>query len=82
MPEIKKIAAIEIPLMKFDQNQRSLMKSMSKWRKVAPENRSSVITKEACDTIVFLEREKLSYRGDLEAASLGDYLKKFNNLLH
>ena len=54
-----------------------------KRRKTDPENKNSVLAKQVCDTIVFLLKERLSYRGHLEAASLlnadnfQSYVQKF-----
>ncbi|CAH1988766.1 unnamed protein product [Acanthoscelides obtectus] len=44
----------------------------NKRRKVAPEERNCIISKEVCDIIIVQTKERLSYRGHLEAASLLD----------
>ncbi|CAH1961462.1 unnamed protein product [Acanthoscelides obtectus] len=44
----------------------------NKRRKVGPEERNCIIAKEVCDIIIVQTKERLSYRGHLEAASLLD----------
>ncbi|KAF2891127.1 hypothetical protein ILUMI_15046, partial [Ignelater luminosus] len=39
-------------------------------RKNISENKNSIIAKEVCDTIIVQLKERLSYRGHLDAASL------------
>lgn len=42
----------------------------NKKRKISPECSNAVIAKEVCDIIIFQSKERFSYRGHLEAASL------------
>lgn len=77
---LKDIEAFEMAILSIRNTTGDIQKSVetefvvneNKRRKVDPQIKNDIIAKEVCDTVVFQMKERLSYRGHLQAACLLD----------